>query len=321
MDKLDYIIKPVDRELIKAELSEDRYIRRTNKLNNEIYIINHHNSPNTMIEIGRLREVTFASSGGGTGEPVDIDHFDTSDNCYQQLIVWSPEDQEIIGGYRFIDCRTVLGSAIDDIALSTRHYFDFSDQFIKDYLPFTIELGRSWIQPEYQPSNNPRKGLFALDNLWDGLGAVVTINKHIKHLFGKVTMYTSYHPEARDAVLYFMNYYFPDKLELVRPISSIGYTTDTHEIHKTIDGLPFEEGIKALNQFVKKRNETIPPLINNYMRLSPSMLSFGTANNPDFGDVEETGILITIPDIYETKKARHINSYLREIQERNQPAS
>ena len=59
--------------------------------------------------------------------------------------------------------------------------------------------------------------------------------------------------------------------------------------------------------FAKQRGESVPPLINNYMQLSSTMKSFGTAANPDFGDVEETGILITIADIFESKKERHLH--------------
>ena len=313
MKNLDYIIDPIDRNLLIQELDRSKFVRTTNKLNNEIYILNHHNAPNTMLEIGRLRELTFALSGGGTGNEVDIDHYDTSDNCYDQLIVWAPEEKEIVGGYRFIDCSKVLSKDQEGIALSTRHYFNFSTQFIEKYLPCTIELGRSWVQPNFQPSVNPRKGLFALDNLWDGLGALVVINSHIKHLFGKVTMYTNYHPEARDAVLLFMEYYFPDELNLVTPIYSLGKTTDTFEIEAAIKNMEFRDGLRILAQYVKERGESIPPLINNYMQLSPTMKTFGTAANPDFGDVEETGILLTIADIYEKKKSRHLNSYLQEL--------
>lgn len=302
---LDYIVPKVDVELIKKELTPDRFLRKTNKLNNEIYVVNAHNSPNIMREIGRLREVTFATAGGGTGEALDIDDYDTNEHCYEQLIVWSPEDEEIIGGYRFIDCNKATQG--NHINLSTTHYFNFSDTFKSNYLPKTIELGRSWIQPNFQPTKNPRKGLFALDNLWDGLGGIVVTNPHIEYFFGKVTMYTSYQAEANLAVLAFMHHYFPDKEQLVTPIHPIHTNINESEVLSLIDGLDFKEGLKVLQQFVRERGENIPPLINNYMQLSPTMKTFGTAENTDFGDVEETGILIKIHDIYEEKKARHID--------------
>ena len=310
---LEYILPKVDVTLLEQELNSDRYIRNTNKLDNEIYIINHHNSPNVMREIGRLRELTFASSGGGTGLPIDIDDLDTCENCYQQLIIWAPEDKEIVGGYRFIDCQTAING--DDINLSTKHYFNFTNQFITEYLPKTIELGRSWIQPMYQPTQS-RKGLFSLDNLWDGLGAVVLSNPHIDYFFGKVTMYTDYNLEAKKGVLAFMDTIFPDIDKMVTPLNPIHTDIDESEILKVIEvpkGETTEEKAteykiahKKLQQFVRERGEKIPPLINNYMQLSPTMKSFGTAENLDFGGVEETGILIKISDIYEDKKARHL---------------
>jgi len=305
---LDYIIPKIERKLLKSELNGDTFVRNTNKAGNEIYIVNQHNSPNTILEIGRLREITFKLSGGGTGKEVDLDEFDTSPNCYNQLIVYAPDEEEIIGGYRFIDCSKIIDSK--PLALSTAHYFNFSEKFLNDYLPRTIELGRSWIQPLYQSGARARKGLFALDNLWDGLGAINVDNPHIEHFFGKVTMYPDYNTEARDAVLQFMKHFFGDKEGLVVPIHPI-------ELNSNLDGFigeiiekEYKEAHRILSRFVKERGETIPPLINSYMSLSPTMKSFGTALNPDFGAVEETGILVTIADIYEAKKQRHVESYL-----------
>jgi hypothetical protein len=303
---LDYIIPPVDRALIKSELNPSRFVRKTNKIGNLIYIVNHHNSPNVMREIGRLREITFALAGGGTGQPIDIDDHDTAETCYEQLVVYSPEDEEIMGGYRFIDCAKIAGKGVHH--LSTSHYFNFSDQFVKEYMPYAIELGRSWINPLFQPSINPRKGLFALDNLWDGLGAIVLLHPHMKYFFGKVTMYSSYNEQAKRAVLGFMKTYFPDREKLVTPIHPIYTSVESHEIVEMVKGLDFKEGFKVLQRYCRERDENVPPLISNYMQLSPTMKSFGTAKNPDFGGVEETGILITLADIYHEKSERHLKA-------------
>lgn len=291
-------------------IDKKHFIGNTNKGGNELYIINHHSAPEVMEEIGRLREVSFTAAGGGTGKELDIDDFDTCENCYQQLIVYSPEDKEIIGGYRFIDCSKVLSELqAGKQAISTAHYFHFSDTFLTNYLPKTIELGRSWIQPSFQPSVNPRKGLFALDNLWDGLGAIVVNNPSIAYFFGKVTMYPSYNKEARGALQYFMQHFFPDKEALVRPIKPLFFELEDDTFKQEITGLTFKEAHKVLQKFIRAHGEFIPPLINNYMQLSDTMLTFGTANNTDFGNVQETGILITIDDIHQAKKERHINLF------------
>lgn len=305
---LDYVIQPVSRELIKKELSDNKFVRHTNKGDNEIYIVNHHDSPSVMREIGRLREISFASSGGGTGNEVDIDELDTCEFNYDQLIVWSPEDEEILGGYRFINCSKFQGD-LKNLDISTKHYFKFSEKFVSDFLPNTIELGRSWVQPAYQPSATNRKGLFTLDNLWDGLGALIVLNPEVQFFFGKVTMYTDYNKEARDILLSFMNNYFPDKENLVSPILPLPILHENKEFIEQLKDKSYKEGHRILGEKLKELKERIPPLINSYMNLSDTMKTFGTASNPDFGGVEETGILVTIKDIHPSKSERHIDSF------------
>jgi hypothetical protein len=302
------IIQPVPTEILLKELSKEKFVRKTNNGNSEIYIITHHDSPNLMKEIGRLREVTFRAAGGGTGEEIDIDEFDTADAPYKQLIVWNPEEKELVGGYRYIrlgDAPVINGV----VHVATTELFNFSPQFVKQYVPETIELGRSWVQPKYQPSVDNRKGLFSLDNLWDGLGALVVDNPDIRHFYGKVTMYTDFNLHARDLILTFMQYFFPDKEKLVTPIQPLAVKTDVSDFLKAIDGLSYKDAHRILGQRVRENGEHIPPLVNAYMNLSATMKMFGTALNAHFGEVEETGILVTIADIYESKKERHISTY------------
>lgn len=308
------IIPAVDRALLKSELNTERFLRYTNNGNNQIYLVDYHNAPNTVREIGRLREMTFRSAGGGTGLSLDLDENDTHDNCYQQLITWNPEDEEIVAGYRLIKCKLAGLDEHGKINLSTAHLFNFSEKFIQDYLPSTIELGRSFVQPKYQPGIDNRKGAFSLDNLWDGLGAVVMLNSDIKYLFGKVTMYPHYHREARDILLYFMHHYFPDHDNLIRPYDYLRLTFETDETNflGMFNGMDYKEGYKLLNSKIRSFRENIPPLINTYMNLSPTMRTFGTALNDEFGAVEETGIMITLKDIYESKKQRHLETFERD---------
>lgn len=311
---MEAIIEKVDRHLLEQELNSDRFIRNTNNGKNQIFIITHHDSPNVMREIGRLREVTFRHAGGGTGKALDIDEFDVSEHPYKQLLVWNPEDKEIVGAYRFILCKDAEYKD-GEVKLATTELFHFSEKFMKEYLPYTIELGRSFIQPAYQPSEQFRKGLFSLDNLWDGLGAIIVDYPEMRYFFGKVTMYTDFNAQARDMILAFMAYYFPDKENLVEPVAELklGYKTNVDEFIKSLDGLNYKDGHAVLNKNVRAIGENIPPLVNAYMNLSSTMKTFGTSTNPTFGDVEETGLMVTIPDIFESKKERHINSYLKEL--------
>jgi hypothetical protein len=302
------IIAPVEKSLLESELTSERFVRDTNNGQNKIYIITHHDSPNIMREIGRLREFTFRAAGGGTGHEIDIDEFDTADAPYKQLIVWNPEEKEIVGGYRFIKLKDApLMNGIVHVA--TTELFLFSEKFMKEYVPYTIELGRSFVQPKFQPSVDNRKGLFSLDNLWDGLGAIVIDNPDIKHFFGKVTMYTDFDVKARDMILAFMNYFFPDNENLVRAIEPLHLKTDVSGFLASIKGLSYKDAHRILGQNVREHGEHIPPLVNAYMNLSATMKMFGTAMNSHFGEVEETGILVTIADIYETKKERHLATY------------
>jgi hypothetical protein len=306
------ILEPIDKDILKKEINETTFLRYTNFGNIEVHLVNHHRQPNAIQEIGRLRELTFRAAGGGTGLAVDIDENDTCEDAYDQLITWDPEEEEIVAGYRLIRGGDVSLNEHGIHNLSTSHYFHFSDQFKTEYLPCTIELGRSFVQPKFQPGKDNRKGLFSLDNLWDGLGAIVVLNPDIKYLFGKVTMYPHYNKEARDLLLYFMNHYFPDNEKLVWPIKPLGYFGDVTSLEGMFDGLDYKEGYKVLNARVRGLGENIPPLINTYMGLSSTMKSFGTALNDEFGEVEETGILITIDDIFDSKKERHIASFERD---------
>jgi Acetyltransferase (GNAT) domain len=303
------VIAPIATEILIKELTPERFVRITNKGNHEIYIISHHDSPNVMLEVGRLREITFRASGGGTGKSVDIDEFDTAPEPYKQLIVWDPEHKEIIGGYRYIKCKDAAIGENGQKQLSTTEIFHFSDKFMNDYLPTTIELGRSFVQPKYQPSAENRQGLFSLDNLWDGLGALIVDNPDMEYFFGKVTMYPSFERHSRNMILSFMHYYFPDPENLVIPMQPLTIDTDVSEFLASIKGLDYKDGHRILNQQVRERGENIPPLVNTYMNTSPTMKTFGTSVNSHFGDVEETGIMIPIKDIYPTKGERHVSSY------------
>lgn len=300
------IIDPIDTELIAAELTPDRFLRHTNKAGNEIYVIDAHCAPNTMREIGRLRELAFRQAGGGTGKECDIDEFDTMEPPCRQLIVWEPESRLILGGYRFICGRDIRLDENGRPRIATSHMFDFSERFLHDYLPYTLELGRSFVRPEYQSSRAGAKAIYVLDNLWDGLGALTVVCPDIRYLFGKVTMYPGYVRACRDMILYFMHKHFPDHDKLVTPITALQTDYDRGEMEKLFVNDDFKADYKILNAEVHKYGLNIPPLVNAYMSLSPTMRMFGTAINDEFGNVEESGILLAVSEILEEKKRRHI---------------
>lgn len=306
------IIQPIDKALLKSELTPERQLRMTNKSNNEIYVVTAHDAPNVMKEIGRLREIAFRTAGGGTGKAMDIDEFDTMENCCKQLIVWNPEAEEIIGGYRYLFGSDWKIDADGQPILATSHMFHFSEQFMKDYAPYTVELGRSFVSLEYQNARANSKSIFALDNLWDGLGALTVINPQCRYFFGKMTMYPSYIRKGRDMILYFLKKHFDDKENLIIPIKPLKIETPEDELSAIFCKDNFKEDYRILNKHIRELGYNIPPLINAYMSLSPTMKLFGTAINYGFGDVEETGILIAVDEILEDKRVRHIDSYVKE---------
>lgn len=309
---MEEIIPRIPRELLLSELTPEKKLRTTNKSGNEIYIVTWQDSPNVVRELGRLREIAFRAAGGGTGLSMDLDEFDTMENPYKQLLVWDPEAQEILGGYRYL-----LGSEVklDDNGqpiLATSHMFRFSEKFVQEYLPYTIELGRSFVTLEYQSSRMGTKGLFALDNLWDGLGALTVIMPDVRYFFGKFTMYPSYDRMARDMILYFLKVYFSDPDSLILPMKPLSLWHDECVFEKLFAGNDFKQDYRVLNREVRNLGYNIPPLVNAYMGLSPTMKLFGTAINDEFGDVEETGILIAVDEILEEKRVRHIDSFAEE---------
>lgn len=306
------IIPPVEREEIEKELTPDRFLRHTNKGGNHLYVVDAHCAPNTMREIGRLREQAFRQAGGGTGLGLDIDEFDLMEEPCRQLIVWDPREKNIMGGYRFITGDKI--SVKDGVPrIATSHLFHFSDKFLKDYLPKTLELGRSFVAVPYQSSGSGARALFALDNLWDGLGALTVVYPFIEHLFGKVTMYPAFGRRNLDLILGFLLKYFPDPDKLVSPIHPVESAAMSAEIQNLYSGYSFKEDYKILNTLIRQQGLNIPPLVNAYMSLSPKMRVFGTSLNPEFGDVEESGIFLTIADILNEKKMRHIETYIDEI--------
>lgn len=302
------IIDPIPVNKLLEELTPERFIRQTNNGKNEIYVLNAFNAPHVMREIGRLREISFRDSGGGTGLDCDLDVFDTNpDNHFEQLIVWNPYDQAIVGGYRYMLCDKLKSTDDGHVDTPTGELFRYSEKFVREYLPYTIELGRSFVQPDYQPSKSLSKGMYSLDNLWDGLGSLCKSIPQAKYFFGKVTMYPQLERVSRDMILYFMKTNFPDPDRLLEPWPELELpiVTDEAELKAVFTGADYNENYRILVKKVRERGAAVPPLVNAYMNLSSTMRSFGTALNAPFGNVEETGILVTINDIFSNKLERY----------------
>ena len=301
------IIEPIDVALLKSELNEKTFIRATIRGNNEIYVVNNETAPNVLKEIGRLREVAFRAVGGGSGTPCDLDHFDLEDKACFQLVVWNPEADEIIGGYRFTKWALASFHENGQPYVNTEHLFDFSQKFLDEYFPYCLEMARAFVQPKYQSAQMGRKALFALDNLWDGIGAIVASDPSVRYLAGKVTIYSSSPELSRKAMVYYLDKFFGDREGLITSKNPERWTAEQAEMFdEMFTGATVKENYQILNNFVKSLGDTIPPLIHSYIGLSDTMKTFGTTFDPDFGDCYDTAMMITVADIYPEKFSRYI---------------
>ena len=304
------IIDPVSVDILKSQLKKEYFLRSTNHGNNEIYVVDNTNAPDVLREIGRLREEAFRAGGGGTGQELDLDRFDTDPAYgYKQLVLWDPEAERIIGGYRYALCNNIVYDRFGQPHLTSSHMFQFSRKFINKDLQHTIELGRSFVTLDYQSSKGGAKSIFALDNLFDGLGALMVMYKSsMKYFFGKMTIYSQYPTPAREMIQVFLNKWFGaahlKRVKLRKPVR----VRRAAKYVKLLTGKTFKDDYRNLKAYVSSFGVSIPPLVNSYMNLSPRMQYFGTGLNDEFGDVYDSGILIPFKYIADDKIRRHIDT-------------
>ena len=307
------IIDPVPVKLLKAELTKSKKLEDTNKGHNELYIVTWHDSPNVVTEIGRLRELAFREAGGSTGNAMDLDEYDKMEKPYKQLIVWDPDNEAIIGGYRFLFGSEAMFDEKGQPIMASAHQFHFSQKFIDEYLPHVLELGRNFVAPDYQSSKNGAKSIFAFDNLWDGLVAIIMKYPNLLYFFGKITLYPSYDHIARDLIYHFLWKHFGDKDELVRPWEDQAIMPDSNPalMDLILNKDDLLEDYKLLKAAARMRGVNVPPNMTAYISITSQMLMFGTAVNRLMHNIEDTAVLIPFDEIYHDKKSRHIGAYLR----------
>ena len=314
--KAKTIIAPVDKELLKQELNDKCFLRDTNHAGNKLYIIDNQTAPNVMREIGRLREIAFRAGGGGTGKESDLDAFDLDPAFrYKQLVLWDPDAECVIGGYRYVLCDEVMYDRFGQPIMPSSHLFRFTRRFLQNGFLHTIELSRSFIRPEYQSSENGMKSLSALDNLFDGLGGLILLYKgRMEYFFGKMTIYPSFPERGLGMLLYFLRKHFGtweaelqerfDRMVIPKNPVRIKMSREFEQIF-TADSFP--DDYKILKREIQQMGVNIPPLVNTYMNMSPTMKSFGAGVNDEFGDVIEAGILIKFDEMHPDKVRRHLN--------------
>lgn len=305
---MEQIIDPIDTNLLLKEL-EGHLLRPSSKANNLIYDITAHECPNVMREIARLREISYRDGGGATGKAMDIDEMDTMAKPYHQLIVWDPDNQQIIGGYRYLfgsEAEIINGQPF----ITSAHLFHYSERFIRDYLPQTIEFGRAFVQPMYQKREMGVKALFALDNIWDGIGAIVYNNPELRWMIGKVTIYPGYNETARELIYNYLEMYHKGEEGLFEPYNLL----PVQPIETPFQGTDPQENYHTLQHAVREQGTVIPPMFSAYLNLTNDLQFFGNAVNDELANVYETGIMVDLNTVYPEKKERYINPYVEWLQ-------
>lgn len=290
------VIHPQSRKLIKTQLMDSKNLGTTCD-GKKIFLTHFYNSPDVMKEIARLREITFRKVGEGTGGKFDLDEFDKH---YEHLVLWDEKELEIVGSYRIGKGNFILERyGLDGFYTST--LFNHSD-YLVDLLPFSVELGRSFVQSKYWNTT-------ALDYLWQGLGAYIKSNSEVRYLFGGVSLSNSYPEEAKNMIIYFYlkwfssntnysmakcRYVIPPKamLELSEIFFSDDYTSD----------------LKTLKSRLKLHGYSIPTLYKQYSELCEPggvmFIDFGV--DRDFQNCVDALILVDLNMVKESKRERYL---------------
>ena len=292
------IAHPEDRRLLKKELKESITLGNT-KDGKKIYLYSSEDKNSIVLnEIGRLRELSFRKVGEGINKKRDIDKYD---RYYKHIVLWDDEELEIVGAYRIAECKNIL-KKYNKNALYTSTLFQFDENF-DNYLNDSIELGRSFVQPKYWGSR-------ALDYLWQGIGAYIKNNPHIKYLYGAVSISQTYPKVAKDMILYFYDTYFPSKkviAEAKLPYS-IDYDDEYFKVfQKELLLNNYKEDFKTLKKDLGFLELSVPTMYKQYADLcEDGGIEFCAYNiDKDFSDCVDSFILVNVDKIKPKQKERY----------------
>lgn len=289
------IIPPVDKALLREEFARATEWPEASHGAIKLYCIDV-GFPAILREIGRLREIAFRSGGGGTGEVLDLDRFDTDPYYrFRQLVVWDSEEEAIAGGYRFVYGYDVHLNGQGQPDIPSAHIFRFSENFIRDGLPRTMELSRSFIAAQYQRKlDAARKSIFILDCLFKGI-CIASRMGNTPDVFGKVTFYPDYPADAFALLTAAMEKHCYGG-EDIAPVQAytVPPSTETAQILTHDD---FRSDFRALAATLLKRGQYLPPILKSYINLTTTLKYYGSALNDEFGNVVEMGLRLHMPDL------------------------
>lgn len=290
------IAHPVSRQEIRQELKRGERLGETSD-SKQIYLIEHDKAPNLINEIGRLREYSFRKVGEGSGKTRDIDEYD---RYYHHLVLWDDDALEVVGAYRIGECGWIL-SWLGREGLYLNELCSMSNAF-DPILEDAIELGRSFVQPKYWGSR-------ALDYLWQGIGAYLAHNPHIKYMIGPVSISGSYPKHAQEAIVYFYTQYYGSDHQYLKARSPFHLSDHVNaEFAEIFLGIDYEHDFRVLKDYLKTFDVAVPTLFKQYSELCEAggaqFIDFGI--DVDFNNCIDGYIMVEISRIKEAKRKRYI---------------
>ncbi|MCH9740891.1 MAG: lysophospholipid acyltransferase family protein [Epsilonproteobacteria bacterium] len=292
------IAHPEDRQVLKQELQTCQELGKTSD-GKKIYLYEYEKGSIILQEISRLREYTFRKVEEGTGKKRDKDEYDY---YYKHIILWDDEELEIAGAYRIAESNFVYED-YDIEGFYTNSLFGFNSGFTP-YLNNSIELGRSFVQPKYWGSR-------ALDYLWQGIGAYLYENPHIKYMFGAVTLSASLPKSAQELIIHYYDKYYGNHHELLNPKNKFLFPKDAlDELSYIFNGDDAQKDFRILREQLNYYGATVPTLYKQYADLcEEGGISFMGYNiDKEFGDCIDSFILVEIDKIKQKKRDRYIKS-------------
>ena len=292
------IIRPQDRQTIRAELKQAEILGRTSD-NKTILLFDYRDNSVVLDEIGRLREITFRAVGEGTGRRKDTDHFD---QYYRHLILWDDNDLEIVGAYRLGEIWK--WPQRDSALLYSSSLFDYSDTATKLF-EGGLELGRSFVQPQYW-------GKLSLDYLWQGIGAYLARHTDVKYLFGPVSLSQNLPKKARDLLVshYGSHYQDPENLASAKKpyVVDVGPTVSMTGPQDTENAAAAFVNMRAQLDFLGVK---IPTLYKQYAEVClPGGTRFCCFNiDENFGYCVDGLVVVDLDHLKPKKRERYITRH------------
>ena len=290
------IAKPESRECLEKDLKQCQSLGTTPD-GKGLFLTTQTQSPAIVREIARLREATFRPVGEGSGYERDTDQFDLH---YHHLFIWSYDDRDIVGAYRLGDAGKLMEQA-GVAGLYTHTLFHFSPA-MNSYLEYGLELGRSFVQPKYQ-------NRYALEYLWQGIGAFVQERPKIRYLFGSASISARYGHEATARIAHFYKTHVNQLPVDVSPRTPF-CVSDSLEMQLTneMPGNDYQTDLTTLQSALAAQNLTIPLLFKHYSQAtSKDGVSFSAFNvDPAFGDCVDAFVIADLTRLLPKKKRRYL---------------